>query len=387
MRQHFPRRSTLSPFGRVAAVVAATTAVAGLTAFGGSPATTEPPTDGDAVVAGTPFPEARCAANRDAGTVTYLTGFDFAATAGMIGVFVAEQRGYFDELCLDVEVVASGSTANYPLVAGGEAQIASGGSFSEVLRFATANEADLVTLTVEGRTPIDGLIVKPGTATTLEDLEGATIGVKLGALPPSIAAMLASVGLVENEDYTTVLLDGFDPVAHIGLDDIVGFPGYKSNEPGALDRAGIEYDLFDPIDYDIPGSFGVNFTSREFLDEHPTAVQDFVRASMRGLADAIADPAAASSLAMELVTAGGNPYYLSPEGEAFRWETESALLQESYGDGEAFGVPSMELLQAEVDAYTEVGVFEADPPELADVVAVDVVAAVYDDEQQVVWPG
>jgi NitT/TauT family transport system substrate-binding protein len=243
-----------------------------------------------------------------------------------------------------------------------------------------------VTLTVEGRSPIDGLIIKPGTAESLEDLEGATIGVK-GKLPPSIAAMLASVGLIENEDYSTVLLDGFDPVAHIGLDDIVGFPGYKSNEPGALDRAGIAYDLFDPIDVDIPGSFGVNFTSREFLDEHPTAVQDFVRASMRGLADAIADPQAASTLAMELVTAGGNPNYLSPEGEAFRWDTESALLQESYGDGEALGVPSLELLQAEVDAYTAVGVFETEPPALADVVAVDLVAAVYDDDQQVVWPG
>jgi ABC-type nitrate/sulfonate/bicarbonate transport system substrate-binding protein len=386
MRQHRSRRTTSSRCGRVAALVAAATAVAGLTAFGGSPATTEPPADGDAVVAGTPFPEARCEANREAGTVTYLTGFDFAATAGMIGVFVAQERGYFEELCLDVEVTPSFSTSNYPLVAGGEAQVASGGSFSEVLNFAAANDADLVTLTVEGRSPIDGLILKPGTAESLENLEGATIGVK-GKLPASVAAMLASVGLVENEDYSTVLLDGFDPVAHIGLDDIVGFPGYKSNEPGALDRAGIQYDLFDPIDFDIPGSFGVNFTSREFLEEHPTAVQDFVRASMRGLADAIADPEAASALAMDLVSAGGNPNYLSPEGEAFRWETESALLQESYADGEAFGVPSVELLQAEVDAYTEVGVFEADPPELDDVVAVDLVAVVYDDEQQVVWPG
>lgn len=381
MRQHLPRRTT-----RLAALVAATATIAGLSAFGGSPATTEPPPDDDAVAVGAPIPEARCEANRDAGTVTYLTGFDLAAAAGMIGVFVAEQRGYFDELCLDVEVASSFSTANYPLVAGGEAEIASGGSFSEVLSFAAANDADLVTLTVEGRTPIDGLIVKPGTAERLEDLEGTTIGVK-GRVPASVAAMLASVGLVENEDYTTVLLDGFDPVAHIALDDIVGFPGYKSNEPGALDRAGIDYDLFDPIDYDIPGSFGVNFTSQEFIDEHPTAAQDFVRASMRGLADAIADPEGAATLAMDLVTAGGNPNYLSPEGEAFRWQTESALLEASYGVGEAFGVPSLDLLQAEVDAYTEVGVFETEPPRLADVVAVDLVAGIYDADQHVIWPG
>ena len=44
--------------------------------------------------------------------------------------------------------------------------------------------------------------------------------------------MLAGAGLVEGEDYETVLLDGFDPLAHIAIDGIVGFPGYKSNEPG-----------------------------------------------------------------------------------------------------------------------------------------------------------
>ena len=61
----------------------------------------------------------------------------------MVDVFVAEQPGYYDELCLDVEIIASFSTANYPLVADGEAQFASGGSFSEVVNFAAANDAAL----------------------------------------------------------------------------------------------------------------------------------------------------------------------------------------------------------------------------------------------------
>ena len=52
------------------------------------------------------FTEERCAQNRDAGTITYLTGFDYAAAASMVDVFVAEERGYYDELCLDVDVIA-----------------------------------------------------------------------------------------------------------------------------------------------------------------------------------------------------------------------------------------------------------------------------------------
>ena len=131
------------------------------------------------------------------------------------------------------------------MVAGGEAQFASGGSFSEVINFASANDAELVAVVVEGRTPIDALILKPGTAETLEDLDGSTIGVK-GTITTAVAAMLAGAGLVEGEDYDTVLLDGFDPVAHIALDGIDGFPGYKSNEPGTLDRAGHRVRLVRP---------------------------------------------------------------------------------------------------------------------------------------------
>jgi len=333
----------------------------------------------------TPTAEERCAENREAGTITYLTGFDFAAAASMVDVFVAEQNGYYDELCLDVDVISSFSTANYPLIAGNEAQFASGGSFSEVINFSSANDAALIAVVVEGRTPIDALIIKPGTAESLDDLQGSTIGVK-GAMTTAVEAMLAGAGLVEGEGYDTVLLDGFDPVAHIALDGIDGFPGYKSNEPGTLQRAGIEYDLFDPAQYDVPGSFGVIYTSRQFLDEHPTAAQDFVRATMRGLADAIADPQAAVEAAFGLAEAGGNPSFLSIESETFRWRTDAELLRESYPDGAPYGVPDLALLQAEVDAYDAVGLFAEQLPELSAVADVELAASVYDDNAEVIWP-
>jgi hypothetical protein len=204
-------------------------------ATGGTTATTaagtSAPAGGDDVVAGAAFPADRCAANEAAGTITYLSGFDFAATASIVDVVVAEQAGYYDDLCLDVELKPSFSTNNYALVTGGEAEIGAGGSFSEVVDYATGNGVDLVAVDVEGRAAIDSLIVKPGEAATLEDVRGATIGVK-GKIPVSVAAMLAGAGLVEGTDYETVLLDGFDPIAHYNLDGIIGFPGYKSNEPG-----------------------------------------------------------------------------------------------------------------------------------------------------------
>ncbi len=340
------------------------------------------PTGAGAVAAGEPFPDDRCEANRDAGTITYLSGFDFAASASIVEVLVAEERGYFEELCLDVKITPSFSTENYQPVAGGDAQFASGGSFSEVLSYAASNDAELVALAVEGRSPIDVLMVKGGEAETLEDLEGTTIGVK-GKLNASVAAMLAGAGLEEGDDFETVLVDGFDPLVHIEIPSIVGVPGYRSNEPGQLERAGVDFDVFDPADFDVPGSFGVIFSSVEFVNEHPTVAQDFMRASMRGLADAIADPDAATAIAVELINGNGNPNFLSPEGEEFRWRVESGLVAGS--EGTPPGVIDPELLQAEVDAYAEVGMFGEETPDI-DGTYVDVLTDVYDGDGTVIWP-
>ncbi len=342
--------------------------------------------DVSAVVAGEAFPEDRCAANEAAGTITFLTGFDFAATASIVDVIVADANGYYDDMCLDVEVQPGFSVPNYALVADGIAQFSSGGSFSELVEQAAAIETVFLATAVEGRSPIDGLILKPGTAAELADLEGATIGVK-GRITTGVAAMLAQAGLHEGEQYQTVLLEGFDPIAHIAIESIVGFPGYKSNEPGTLERAGIDFDLFDPIDYDVPGSFGVIYTSGEWAEANPVALEDFMRATMRGLADALADPDAAVDAAMALVEASGNPMFLSEEGERFRWSTDAELIKSETAEGEGAAVPLADHLQDELDTYAEFGLFgNGDTPSAADHIS-DVLSRIYDGDGTVIWPG
>jgi ABC-type nitrate/sulfonate/bicarbonate transport system substrate-binding protein len=339
---------------------------------------------GDAVTAGQPFPPARCDANKAAGKIRYLSGFDYAATASIIDVVMAADKGYYKDLCLDVELQPGFSTANYPIIAGGQAQIASGGSFSEVVDYATTNDIDLVALDVEGRTAIDGLIIKPGEASSLADLKGKTIGVK-GKIPASVAAMLAGAGLTEGTDYKTVLLDGFDPVAQYHLDGIVGFPGYKSNEPGQLDRAGLKYVLFDPTKFGVPGSFGILFATKQWVDANPTAAEDFVRATMKGLADALADPTGATKTAIGLVEAHGNPSFLSLEGETYRWTTDAKLLQNETPSGTGIGIPDVAALQQELDAYAKVGLFGGKAPDAATYADGDPIADVYDGTT-VIWP-
>jgi ABC-type nitrate/sulfonate/bicarbonate transport system substrate-binding protein len=337
------------------------------------------------VEADAPFPADRCEANKSAGTITYLSSFDFAASASIVDVLVANEKGYFKDMCLDVTVKASFSTDNYPLIAANEAQFSSGGSFSEVVDYAGRNDAGFVALAVEGRTGIDALIVKDGQSTELADLKGKTIGVK-GAITPSVAAMLKKAGLTEGTDYETALLDGFDPKVHIAIPEIVGFPGFKSNEPLQLAAANIPFKLYDPADYDIPGSFGVLYTNSTFLGDFPTAAEDFMRASMKGLADALVDPDGAAAIAVDMINANGNALFLSPEGETARWGVEAKLISESTASDLPIGVPDTKLLENEVTTYADIGLFDARVPDITTLVNLTLVAGLYDDNAKVIWP-
>ncbi len=333
-----------------------------------------------------PFPADRCQANRNAGPIVYLSSFDYAAAASIVDVLVAQERGYYADMCLDVEVRPGADiTANYPLIAANEAQFASGGSFGELVDFAGRNDAGFVALSIEGRTGIDALITKPGKIAELADIRDQTIGVK-GALPASIKAMLLQAGLTEGIDYDTVPLEGLDPTVHIELPDIIGFPGYRSNEPLQLAAANIPFDEFDPSDYDIPGSFGVIFTNQTFLDSNPTATEDFMRATMRGLADAIADPASAAQIAIDRINENGNTMFLSPAGEIARWRLESTIVASGTSAEKPVGVPQPDLLEREINSYGEIGVFDGIVPDYHLYVNLDLVKDLYDAAGVVIWP-
>ena len=153
-----------------ASTAASATTAAGTATIGtsGSGATT---TTTPGVSASGITPE-RCAANKAAGTITYLSSFDFAAAASILDVVVAKDRGYFDDMCLNVSIKPGFSTSNYALVAGGQGQMSSAGSYTEILNYSKGG-AKFEAVADYGKTPIEALVVRADSPiTTLQDLKG-----------------------------------------------------------------------------------------------------------------------------------------------------------------------------------------------------------------------
>lgn len=328
---------------------------------------------------------ARCEANKKAGKITYLSGFDYAATASIVELVVADAKGYFAKMCLDVDVKASFSTANYALVADNKAQFASAGSYVELVRN-TPKERPLLAVYELGKTAVETLMVRDdGKLKNITDLRGKTIGIK-GDLPPSLQLMLNKAGLKRGSDYKEQNVDGFNPVAHFSL-PIDALPGYKSNEPGQLARntPPVKITTFDPTEYNINGSFGLVYTNAKFVKEHPTAAQDFVRAALKGYADAAADTDEAVALCVKKINATGNRNFLSPVGEGFRWKVEAKIVADSTPAGTAIGVMNARRFSTQLDEYFEAGILK-EKPAVADTFDESLAKGVYGSDLKVIWP-
>ena len=60
-----------------------------------------------------------------------------------------------------------------------------------------------------------------------------------------------------------------------------------------------------------------------------------MRAAFKGYADAVADPAGAVAISLKEINAAGNQNYLTPEGETYRWQQESAIVAKGTPPGSA----------------------------------------------------
>ena len=355
----------------VAGVLAAVTALLVLAACGGS--------DGDTADGA---PADRCERNSAVGTITYVSGFDFAASPGILDPIVAEAEGYFDELCLDVVIQPGFAPSNHALVASGGAQFANAGSFGEVVNTNVSGEAGLVAIAHYGKTAIETLIVPADSdIETLDDLSSRLVGIK-GDLPYSLQSMIGLAG-VERSSFDELLLDTFDPVAGFDL-GIDALPAYKSNEPLQLDAAGFDYRTFDPLDFDVPSSFGILVTSEDFLADHPLVVQDFLRASLRAFAFSVENPEVAVGHALDAIAGGDNPAFLGDYSEIPRWNVERQLVIDTTPDGQGFGVLDEAKLEAEIEALTSVGVFD-ELPDWQSMIELDLAQDLYDGTA-VQWP-
>jgi ABC-type nitrate/sulfonate/bicarbonate transport system substrate-binding protein len=259
--------------GRVPGAVVAVSLVAGLLSGGASAAAA---TRSTRPLAAKPLvSSSRCAANQSAGTITYLTGFGWQASVGILDPIAADAQGYYSEMCLRVQFRPGNGdpTSSSQLVAAGRATITELGSPSDAIT-AAAGGIPVDAVATYGNTTASTLLTMPS-ITNLRQLDGKTIGYK-GAMPPIITAMLEKAG-VDIRSLKEVSV-GYDPTI-LPRGQVQGLTAYKSNEPIELKDDGYKVREWDPGSFGLNGAFNVFDVNRAWATAHAGAMEDFLRAT------------------------------------------------------------------------------------------------------------
>lgn len=207
---------------------------------------------------------------------------------------VAEHMGYFADEGIDVEIVhTTDSVSIVHGVSSGSLEI--GSTPPEPLWQAIADGGDvqLVYNYIREQTGSVAVLADSGIE-TLDDLEGAAIGQSsLGSSNLQLSnGILASAGMVEDEDFTNVAV-GVGAAALQALEtDQVQALSLWDTEYAAFEENGVELRYFTTPE--VESLFSTTyFTSPDYLEENPEAVAAFGRAVARATLFTATNPEAA----------------------------------------------------------------------------------------------
>ena len=250
------------------------------------------------------------------------------------GFYMAETNKHYADEKLKVDLqLAFDADGNYidprQAVASGQANfgIAEGG---ELLQ-ARADGLPLVAIaTIYQRHPLALVSLADKNITGPQDLVGQRVQVSANNMVIFLA-LLESQGIApedvqisERTDYTLQpLLD----------DETDVFDAWVTNEVPALIDSGHEINMIFASDYGVETYPNVIFTSEDMINNQPAVVEKFLRATLKGMQDALDDPQAGAKLAVDrdptldlksqtegmqrslplIVLAGSKPGLMTPE--------------------------------------------------------------------------
>lgn len=212
-------------------------------------------------------------------SVVFMNGYKPQANLPVTAVYIAQEKGFFAEQGLDVEIHHATSGEHVQLLMAGDVDFATADAASVLKRRADPG-LPIVALALFGQRGQQGFIARADSGiVTPNDWEGKTFGYKV-SIPPDYLAIV-DAAQVDRSAVQEVRV-GFDPrVLTEQQVDILAI--FKSNEPNLIRRMGFNVTLWDPADYGVPTMGLTYITHEEIANSESDKVERFLKATLKGL--------------------------------------------------------------------------------------------------------
>lgn len=271
---------------------------------------------------------AGCTSTEDASftPMTFMAGFKPQANLPFVGVYVAQEMGFFADEGLDVTIRHSaGGGEHLQLLTAGEVQVTTQDAAVLLQRRADPG-LPLVSLGLIGQRGQQAFVALAESGLqSPRDWEGRLVGFK-GSPPPDVFAIMDAAGVDAGQ--VQLVNVGFDPRALTeGQVDV--YPVFKSNEPDILRGWGYDLVAWEAADFGVP-TLGLTYVAtEEMIAAQPEMLAAFMRAAMRGIAYAQAHRDEAVEMVMRYAGEDADPAHMRFMLDMELADAESAVTAEN----------------------------------------------------------
>jgi NitT/TauT family transport system substrate-binding protein len=229
---------------------------------------------------------------------TVTIGMGYIPSVQFAPFYVADQRGYYRRAGLKVAFNYASSPNLLELVGAGRMAMAIADGTDAIA--AVAQGVPIVYVMAEyQRFPVAIFSLARSHIRSVADLRGKTIGVpgRYGATYVGLLAALHAAGLRPSD--VKIQTIGYTQVESVAARKVDAAVGYSPNEPVLLARHGRTVNTIEVSAVANLVAPGV-VAGRSLITHDPTLVRAFVQATLHGMADAIANPHLAFTMALRV---------------------------------------------------------------------------------------